>query len=252
MSHTSRRVPAQTSRTGPAIDAARVARLTEAMSDLSEGLVLAANGFLISTSSGEATPAELLDHVVAIAHSAEHAIAALVVLQRSQGAPLGDFSPALGLTADRLRKKYRPQAVEEELASRIRPSSAALSSPQATADADATAVSALRHPRQRLACALTLMWNQSELAQRTLAERMNVDRSHVARMLSGQRPAILAYVRQIAEHCGSDVELVIPLWEATVDPKDRRTTDPLGALRAEAAVRPPPWRTPMSSTPPCC
>ncbi|MFB8026849.1 MULTISPECIES: helix-turn-helix domain-containing protein [unclassified Streptomyces] len=230
MPNTSHPKPAR-ARNRPVIDAALAARLTESVSDLAEDLVLAAESLMSHACRADATIAERLEDAVAIARLAEQTISALVALQRSQGGPLGELEPVVGVTRDRLRKKYRPQDVLEDLASRIRPSMPPLSSSLAGEDPDVATISALRQPRQRLACALTRMWRESKLSQRKLAQLINIDRSHVSRMLAGHRPVTLAYVEQIAEHCGGDIELVMPLWEATADPQDRRTLDPVIALR---------------------
>ncbi|MES9558819.1 MULTISPECIES: helix-turn-helix domain-containing protein [unclassified Streptomyces] len=192
-------------------------------------MTLVADVFFTRASSAEVTTTELLDHAVTMRQLAQHAIAALVVRQRSRGAPLGDLAPKLGLSSDRLRKKYPPDTVDQELASRARPTRAGLGLPQLT-DPAATKPSLLRHPHQRLACALTRMWEGSGVTQRALAEYINVDRSFVSRMLSGERRPNLRCVKMIAAKCGGDADLVVLLWTIATG-EEIHTTDPVTTLR---------------------
>ncbi|MFE4692160.1 helix-turn-helix domain-containing protein [Streptomyces sp. NPDC056749] len=228
MSTSSHPSTGQTPRTGPAIDASRATRLAGAVCDIAEDLV-AKTGDLFTQSSSGASPLEQLREAVAIQQLAEQAVAGLVVQQRSLGEPLGELEPLLDLSADRLRKKYPPYVVDQQLGSRIRPTLAVLCSSQSAKSA-ATKTSSVRHPHQRLACALTFMWKRSGITQRALAEHMNTDRSYVSRMLSGERRATLQHVKLIAEKCGGDTDLVVLLWEIAAGVQST-STDPAHTLR---------------------
>ncbi|WP_327340931.1 helix-turn-helix transcriptional regulator (plasmid) [Streptomyces sp. NBC_01324] len=228
MSISSHSGPEWAPRTGPSIYADRASLCSDAVRGLAAEAALAVDNLVTRASSPDATPAELLSCTVAIEHCVQQANAALVVLQRSQGKPLTELEPLMNVTADRLRKKYPPRAVERDLAARARTSRT--SPPTITASPAPTNFS-LRHPHQRLACALTLMWKQSGLPQHALAQRMNIHRSYISRILSGTRPVTLRNVRAIAQHCQGDAELVLPLWDVTADPQDRHTADPVQALR---------------------
>ncbi|KQZ12113.1 helix-turn-helix transcriptional regulator [Streptomyces clavifer] len=216
-------------RTAPAIDADRAQRCAEALRDIAEDIVLVAETFMTRASTASAAT-ELLECTTSIGRLTQQATAAIVVGQRSQGEPLGELEPLLNLSVDRLRKKYPPQAVERELAARRRPTPTAPGLPQTT-EPTATKPSSLRHPQQRLACALTLMWKQSGISQRELAKHMNIDRSYVSRILSGERPASLPYVKLIADRCGGDAELAALLWEIASGAQDHGT-DPVHTLRS--------------------
>ncbi|WP_406162983.1 helix-turn-helix transcriptional regulator [Streptomyces sp. NBC_01005] len=90
----------------------------------------------------------------------------------------------------------------------------------------------LRDPHQRLACALTLMWKRSGIPQRELALCMNIHRSYLSRILSGERSATLAYVELIARECGdgTETEFATLLWKIAAD-EPVSTTDPVHTLR---------------------
>ncbi|MEW2339059.1 helix-turn-helix transcriptional regulator [Streptomyces sp. NPDC006682] len=225
MSTSSRPGTGRPLRTGPAIDTGRVTRLAGAVCGIAEDLVLKTEDFF-TQSSGGATPLEQLREAVAIRQLANAAIAGLVVQQRSLGEPLGALEPLLNLSADRLRKKYPPHAVDQQLASRTRPTPAVPGSPQAAT----TKTSSVRHPHQRLACALTFMWKRSGITQRALAEHMTTDRSYVSRMLSGERRATLQHVKLIADRCGGDTDLVVLLWEIAAGVQNT-VADPTHTLR---------------------
>nr|WP_275404865.1 helix-turn-helix transcriptional regulator [Streptomyces sp. SID10815] len=156
----------------------------------------------------------MLQLVVALDHLAREATAVLVVRQRSQGEPLGELEPILGLSEDRLRKKYSLHAVDDAIRTRRRPQRATL--PQPTPAGPLTP-NLLRTPRQRLACSLTLMQRESGRRQRDIAHRIGVDESYVSRMLSGQRELSWKYVVAICEVCGGDTELMKPLWEVAAN-----------------------------------
>ncbi|MFE6023093.1 helix-turn-helix domain-containing protein [Streptomyces sp. NPDC056441] len=208
-SHPGHQPPA---RNGPAIDPGRATRCTEAVRDIAEDLIVVADAFLNRASDNAAPTTELLHIVTTVNALAQEATEALVVRQRSQGEPLSDLVPEVKVTEDRLRKKYDPQAIDQALAKRSRPMRAPLTSPRP--DDLPTTKALLRHPHQRLACALTRMWKQSGVPQRALAQCMTVDPSYVSRMLSGERVVTLQHVMKIAEQCGGNLDLVKPLWEA--------------------------------------
>ncbi|MFJ1839907.1 helix-turn-helix domain-containing protein [Streptomyces sp. NPDC088175] len=178
-----------------------------------------------------AATTDLLECTVELTRLMQDTTAALVVRQRSQGEPLTDLEPLLGISPDRLRRKYPPQAIDRALATRKRPA-LALGSPQPVKRAMPKKAS-LRDPYQRLACALTLMWKQSGLSQLELARRMNIHRSYLSRILSGERPATLAYVQLIARQCsngGAKPEFATLLWKIAAD-EPVSTTDPVHTLR---------------------
>ncbi|MFF7492884.1 hypothetical protein [Streptomyces rubiginosohelvolus] len=105
-------------RSQPAVDVARAARCTEAIRDIAEDFVVRAEELLHQTHNPDTPATDLVVTVAQLARLTEEATAALVVRQRSQGEPLKELTPALGLTEDRLRKKYYPKTVDLRLASR--------------------------------------------------------------------------------------------------------------------------------------
>lgn len=230
MSLRSYAAPEQRARaTGTAVDADRAARCTEAVRDIAEDVIVVADAFINRASGTDASTTDLLAYINALNRLTQEATAALVVRQRSQGEPLGDLAPMLNLTEDRLRKKYSPQQVDRDLTNRVRPMRKAPSAQHL--DAPPTAKNSLRQPRQRLACALTRMWKQSDISQRALAAHMNVDPSYVSRMLSGERDLTWQHVKRIADECGGNPDLVKPLWEVATGVQDT-STDPARTLRA--------------------
>ncbi|MFE3431147.1 helix-turn-helix domain-containing protein [Streptomyces sp. NPDC059171] len=201
-------------RSQPAVDAGRAARCTEAIRDIAEDLVVRAEELLHKTHNPDTPATDLVGTVAELTRLTEEATAALVVRQRSQGKPLKQLTPPLGLTEDRLRKKYNPQAVDLRLASRSRPRPELPGSrlPEDTSGPPSPK-NRLREPGQRLACALTLMRAQSRISQRVLADRMRIDPSYVSRILSGERDASWQHVLAICEFCNGDSTLMKPLWE---------------------------------------
>ncbi|MFF3787723.1 helix-turn-helix domain-containing protein [Streptomyces sp. NPDC001933] len=204
--------PERPLRPGPAIDADRAGRCTESVRDIAEDFTVLAEALMHST-YGSAPTTELLHIIMGLENLVQQAIAALVVRQRSQGKPLSDLAPMLNRTEDRLRKKYDPQTVDQTLATRRRPMRATPSTQPPESEVP-TAKNLLRRPRQRLACALTLMWTRSGISQRALAERMNVDPSYVSRMLSGERDVSWQHLKIITDTCDGNPDLMKPLWEA--------------------------------------
>ncbi|MFE6985781.1 helix-turn-helix domain-containing protein [Streptomyces griseus] len=206
--------PDRPPRSQPAVDAGRAARCTEAIRDIAEDFVVRAEELLHKTHNPDTPATDLVVTVAELGRLTEEATAALVVRQRSQGKPLKELTPALGLTEDRLRKKYHPQDVDLRLASRIRPRHELPGSrlPEDTSGPPSPK-NRLREPGQRLACALTLMRAQSRVSQRVLAGRMRIDPSYVSRILSGERDASWQHVLAICDLCNGDSALMKPLWE---------------------------------------
>ncbi|MGW0608681.1 helix-turn-helix domain-containing protein [Streptomyces sp. NPDC002640] len=160
----------------------------------------------------------------------EEAKAALVVRQRSRGEPLKALAPILDLSEDRLRKKYVPQAVDEQLVKRSRPRRTR-SGPSPGKSADANAPAFQRLPAQRMASALTRMKNGSGRRQREIAQALEVDDSYVSRMLSGERFASWRHVRVICEVCDGDEQLMKPLWQVAAGVPPADSDDRVGYLR---------------------
>ncbi|MER7729224.1 helix-turn-helix transcriptional regulator [Streptomyces sp. NPDC096323] len=221
--------PSRPARNGAAVDVDRAKRCTEAVRDIAEDFVVVAESLINRATDPDVPTAELLHTVTTLAALAEEATAALVVRQRSQGVPLRDLAPMLNLTEDRLRKKYVPQTVDQDLTTRSRPMR--VPPPFPRPDDLPTTRDLLRHPRQRLACALTRMWKQSGVSQRALAQCMNVDPSYISRMLSGERDISLQHVNMIVDQCGGNADLVKPLW-AVVAGVQTPDTEPVRALRS--------------------
>lgn len=219
-SHTDPNRPPQSQ---PAVDAGRAARCTEAIRDIAEDFVVRAEELLHETHNPDTPATDLVVTVAELGRLSQEATAALVVRQRSQGKPLKELTPALGLTEDRLRKKYHPQTVDLRLASRSRPRRG-LSGSRTPEDTSGPPGQKnrlrLREPGQRLACALTLMRAHSRTSQRTLASRMRIHPSYVSRILSGERDASWQHVLAICDLCNGDAALMKPLWEmaANVQP----------------------------------
>ncbi|MEU3226748.1 helix-turn-helix domain-containing protein [Streptomyces sp. NPDC006976] len=229
MSIRSHPTPQQPARKRPAVDIERADRCTEAVRDVAEDSVIVSDALLNRAFDPTATATELLDLFNTLARLAQEGTEALVVCQRSQGKPLSELAPKLNLTEDRIRKKYNPATIDQNLATRTRPMRTP--HPTTTNAGDVpTTKDLLRQPRQRLACALTRMRKQSGVPQRTLARHMNIDPSYVSRMLSGERDITLQHVKNIVDKCGGNLDLVQPLWETAygIEP----TTDPVRALRS--------------------
>ncbi|MEV0749784.1 helix-turn-helix transcriptional regulator [Streptomyces sp. NPDC050273] len=224
-----RAYPSRPARKGPAVDADRAKRCTEAVRDIAEDCVVVAESLINSATAPDAPTTELLHTVSTLAALAEEATAALVVRQRSQGEPLKGLAPMLNLTEDRLRKKYDPQTIDQSLTTRSRPMRVPHPSPRP--DDLPTTKDLLRQPRQRLACALTRMWKQSDVSQRTLAQYMNIDPSYISRMLSGERDISLQHVNMIVDQCDGNLDLVKPLW-AVAAGVQTPATEPVRALRS--------------------
>ncbi|MFE3074232.1 helix-turn-helix domain-containing protein [Streptomyces sp. NPDC059247] len=195
---------------------------------MAEDAVIVAD-MLIGRSHDEAIlDTDLLNTAIAMRTLSEQMIAALVVHRRSEGKPLDDFAHDLHLTVDRLRKKYPPERTEQELAARRRPQRI---NRRGTTEPPDTRLR-LRHPRQRLACAMTLTFRASEVrSQRELAEHMGIDASYVSRLLSGHRDASWQHVKRISEVCQGDQELLQSLWDAAASGQPRITTSPCQDLR---------------------
>ncbi|MGV9342842.1 helix-turn-helix domain-containing protein [Streptomyces sp. NPDC003688] len=196
-----------------AAGAARAARCTKAFLDISEDITAVAATLLSNAHDSTSTEELLMTQVVAIKSLLEEATGALIVSRRSQGKPISDLAELLNLSEDRVRKKYRPQNVDDALLNRGRP--------KRTPSADSTmrkqhAQASLRSPRERLACALTLMWRASGYRQHEIADRLRVKPSYVSKMISGQRQPSWQHVLAICAMCKEDSELMKPLWEAAV------------------------------------
>lgn len=204
--------PSRPSSSNVSISAGRASRCTEALRDIAEDLAVVADEFLHKTHSATTPTTELLRTVVELGLLVQEAVSALVVRHRSQGEPLSDLAPSLRLTEDRLRKKFKPATVDENLASRTRPRRATTAAHRH--DDVPSPKNPLRAPRQRLACALTLMQARSGVSQRELAERLEVHPSYVSRILSGERDASWKHVMTIAKCCEGNSDLLKPLWEA--------------------------------------
>ncbi|MGP3992089.1 helix-turn-helix domain-containing protein [Streptomyces sp. 3N207] len=65
-----------------------------------------------------------------------------------------------------------------------------------------------RQPHQRVAAALTLMVNESNISQRHIAALLRVDPSYVSRMLSGEREASWPHVKAICDACRGDAAIM--------------------------------------------
>ncbi|MER5747100.1 helix-turn-helix transcriptional regulator [Streptomyces sp. NPDC002225] len=218
-------------RPGPATDPERAARCAEAVRNIAEDFVVVSEALLRSAYGDTATSVDLLRIIASLAALSEEATAAVVVGQRSRGESLHELAPVLNRTEDRLRKKYEPEPVDRALAVRVRPLRTAPTTRPPNADAAPVTGNRLREPRQRLACALTLLKKRSGVSQRALAHKMNVDPSYVSRMLSGERDVVdWRYVVDITEMCGGNLDLMRPLWEtaAHVQPTG---DDPIRYLR---------------------
>nr|WP_158506799.1 helix-turn-helix transcriptional regulator [Streptomyces collinus] len=214
-------------RSAPSADPARASRCTEALRDIAEDCTVVSEALLLSAYRVGTPNTELLQLLVSLRDVVDEAIGVVVVRQRAQGEPLADLEPIARRTEDRLRKKYDPLSVDRALATRRRPMPAMPAHNSATA----AGTPMLRRPGQRLACALTRMWNASGRRQREIAEQMGVHESYVSRMLSGQREVSWRHVRIICEVCGSDPQLMKPLWEAAANVQPSNAEDPVHYLR---------------------
>ncbi|MER5501257.1 helix-turn-helix transcriptional regulator [Streptomyces sp. NPDC002561] len=229
-SHKPPPIPRQPARPGAAADAERAARCSAAVHDMAVDTVRIAETFAARACDPNAPTTDLLECTVELTRLMQDTTAALVVRQRSRGEPLTALEPQLQVTADRLRRKYPPQAVDRDLATRKRPA-LAFGSQRAAKRAKPKKAS-LRDPHQRLACALTLLWKQSEIPQQELAKHMNIHRSYLSRILSGERHATRSYVELIARKCGTatETEFATLLWKIAAD-EPINTTDPVHTLR---------------------
>lgn len=170
---------------------------------------------------------ELAQHLADSIQLLQDATAALVVRERSKGKQISGIAETLGLSEDRLRKKYPPRDVDKRLADRKRPARA--QRPRRTSFPSTHPE--WRRPHQRLASALTLMVHDSGVSQRRLAKLLQVDPSYVSRILSGERPASWTHVKTICTACGVEHELLRPLWEVASGVPLNSVDDPATYLR---------------------
>ncbi|MEU0632770.1 helix-turn-helix transcriptional regulator [Streptomyces sp. NPDC005989] len=214
----------------PATDTERAARCSTAVRGMAVDAVRIAETLAARASDPNAATTDLLECTVQLTHLMQDTTAALVVRQRSRGEPLSDLEPVLKVSADRLRKKYPPRTVDRDLATRKRPALAFGS--QRAVKRSMPKKASLRDPHQRLACALTVMWKRSGIPQHELAKHMNIHRSYLSRILSGERSATLSYVELIAKQCGdgTETEFATLLWKIAAD-DPVCTTDPVHTLR---------------------
>jgi transcriptional regulator with XRE-family HTH domain len=210
-----------------ATDPARARRCTEALRDIAEDCTVVSESLMLNAYSATTPNTDLLQLLVDLRELVDEAIGVVGVRPRAQGESLAELEPIAKRTQDRLRKKYNPTSVDRALATRRRPSPATPAHSTETA-AD---VPTLRHPRQRLATALTRMKEGSGRRQRELAVKMGVDESYASRMLSGQRATHWKYVKIICEVCGVDPKLMKPLWEVAAGVQPSDTEDPVTYLR---------------------
>ncbi|WP_431983142.1 helix-turn-helix domain-containing protein [Streptomyces qinglanensis] len=217
---------APTARTTPSLDRSRAARCTQGLRDITGDLHGLAESLLRATHNN-VSPTEIAQLIAGMNGLLEQATGALVVRQRSQGKPLTGIATALDRSEDRLRKKYPPQDIDHQLATRRRPGHGTKPGKKCSAPSSPLEY---RNPHQRVAAALTLMVNESSLTQRDLAAILQVDPSYISRMLSGEREASWPHVKAICDACRGNHRLLKPLWEvaAGVPPN---TNDPIQYLR---------------------
>ncbi|MGW3521700.1 helix-turn-helix domain-containing protein [Streptomyces hydrogenans] len=228
MTARSPRVPAP--RPTPTTDPKRAALCTEATREMAEDFVALSDVFLNASAGESASPVELLRAVTALRNLADQATSALVVRHRSEGKPLDELVPILGRSADRLRKKYNPEKVAHDLTTRSWPRQPLPG--QSTPADPPDARSSIRHPRQRLAAALTLAYRGSTLnSQRELAQHMKVDPSYVSRFFSGERDPSWKHIQVICETCQVDLALMQSLWDTVTMSAPRSTADPIQDLQ---------------------
>ncbi|MGP3990828.1 helix-turn-helix domain-containing protein [Streptomyces sp. 3N207] len=217
---------AQTARTTPSLDRGRAARCTHGLREIAGDLHALSESLMLGTYNN-VSPTEIAQLIAGIDGLLQQATGALVVRERSQGKPLTGIATALDRSEDRLRKKYPPQDIDHQLATRKRPGRA---TKQGRKSAASLFQPEWRQPHQRVAAALTLMVNESNISQRHIAALLRVDPSYVSRMLSGEREASWPHVKAICDACRGDHRLLKPLWEvaAGVPPN---TDEPIRYLR---------------------
>ncbi|MGW1143635.1 helix-turn-helix domain-containing protein [Streptomyces sp. NPDC002454] len=215
MSTRSPRIPSSASKSAPratpSANPTRAERCRQAFSGMAEATVTLSDALMTHAVSPTDLASRMGD-LIKLRLLAGEMIAATVVQQRSQGEPLDDFASMLELSTDRLRKKYNPTDVDQRLTARAWPKHVLTTVPSPAEPPDA--LSRLRDPHHRLACALTLTFRASGMSQRELATHMGIDRSYVSRLLSGHREASWQHVTRIAGLCRGNEDLLKSLWAA--------------------------------------
>ncbi|MET9347749.1 helix-turn-helix domain-containing protein [Streptomyces termitum] len=234
MSTRSPRVPAPRSgrppRSTPTTDHQRAALCTEAVREMAEDFITLADLFLNLSAGESPSTSTMLRTVTALRDLTDRATGALVVRHRSEGKPLDDLHPILGVGADRLRKKYNPQQVARELTARDWPRRSFPNQP-APGDPPDTHPS-VRDPRTRLARALARAHRNSTVgSQRKLAQLMKIDPSYVSRFFSGDRAPSWKHVQIICETCQVDPALMQSLWDTANTGAPRPTDNPVQDLQ---------------------
>ncbi|MEU7647293.1 helix-turn-helix domain-containing protein [Streptomyces huasconensis] len=136
---------------------------------------------------------------------------------------------AMGERSKDLAAHLAPEKIDRRLADRTRPAPmprASRSGQQSEEERIAT-----RSNRRRLAAALSYMQRASNRPQNRLAQDLNTSPSYISRMMYGERPASWVHVRQLAESCGYDLELLRPLCNAALGSPVPSDVDALAYLK---------------------
>ncbi|WP_326693192.1 MULTISPECIES: helix-turn-helix transcriptional regulator [unclassified Streptomyces] len=195
-------------RTTPSLDSGRAARCTYGLRVIAEELHTLSESLMLAAYS-DGSPAEIARLLAGMNTLLQKEAGALVVRQRSQGKPLTGIATELGLSEDRLRKKYPPEKVDQQLAAHKRLVCSRPSEGRSTVALQPE----WRQPYQRVAAALTRMVHESNTSQRQVATALQVDPSYISRLLSGEREASWLHVKEVCDVCGVEPELLEPLWE---------------------------------------
>lgn len=231
-------------RKAPAEPDAEVARLDELLEQIieefqQEGTDLA-NGTYTRQNS-----AELLTCRAALARQLDDIEALIIARARARGEAWDELAAPLNISAERLRKKWTPDAIRRRFQNRpprlpaSRPPAPGAVIPSQPANSTDESGPPGRTPQQQLAAALSHLQRESGCAYRELADHAGVSASYVSRVMSGERRPSWPVTQLLTERCGADPTGLRPLWEAAQSElaAPRLTTADEAAARFHAYMR---------------
>ncbi|MFG3370357.1 helix-turn-helix domain-containing protein [Streptomyces sp. NPDC048156] len=200
--------------------------------DIAEDLLGLAGAFHDVAFSGGST-VDILRFGPILQRLKEDLDAAAVGRGRALGESADSLAQQLALSPETLRKKLSPEKIEHRLGSRKRPTAVGHA---ARKSSHRSPTRQLRSPQQRLAAALSYLQRRSSHSQQYLAQELKASPSYVSRLLSGQRQASWKHVKILAQACGTDPELLRPLWNTALGSPPPAHVDPVDYLRTYLAA----------------
>ncbi|MER7764984.1 helix-turn-helix transcriptional regulator [Streptomyces sp. NPDC097619] len=213
-----------------------------------EVLHLQANALLASAQEGESHPM-LLSHVTTLHTGVVDTEAAIIYSARTGRDPWAHLAAPLGVTPERLRKRWktatltrrvdkiRRQQAADTLAREPAAPTPTIPDPEAVqavpADAEAPVP---RTPLQQLATAMSFIQRHTERTLVDVATDIGISPSYLSRILAGERRPKWPIVASFAAACGGHAEELRDLWEAAQRPADLdAVVRPLAPHSQEAA-----------------